>query len=141
MMVVELANKPVWILKRSPDLIRSLEQDNPQILDPHSEISEQPEQARNALRSIRPEYFVAYGICTHLGCSPSYRPHGRADEEPRPNPAPQFFCPCHGGVFDLAGRVFKGTPPPKNLTVPNHEFISENVIRFYFPSLSEEWTS
>ncbi len=141
LMTVEVANKPVWILKRSPDVIRLLEQENQQLLDPRSEFSHQPEQARNGLRSIRPEYFVVYGICTHLGCAPAYRPHDRAEEEPYPNSDPQFFCPCHGGVFDLAGRVYKGTPPPENMVVPDHEFVSEEVIRLYFPSLTHEWNT
>jgi ubiquinol-cytochrome c reductase iron-sulfur subunit len=141
LMTVEVANKPVWILKRSPEEVRLLEQENQQLLDPHSEFSHQPEQARNSLRSIRPEYLVVYGICTHLGCAPSYRPHGRASEEPSPHPDPQFFCPCHGGVFDLAGRVYKGTPPPENMMVPAHEFVSEEVVRLYFPSLVEEWNA
>lgn len=139
LMTVEVANKPVWILKRSPDVIRLLEQENPRLLDPRSEFSHQPEQARNGLRSIRPEYFVAYGICTHLGCSPAYQAHGGASEVPSPNPDPQFFCPCHGGVFDLAGRVHKGTPPPENMVVPAHEFVSEEVVRLYFPTFAEEW--
>lgn len=141
LMTVEVANKPVWILKRSSDVIRLLEQENQRLLDPKSEFSHQPEQAQNSLRSIRPEYFVVYGICTHLGCSPSYRPHGGASEEPYQNPEPQFFCPCHGGVFDLAGRVYKGTPPPVNMVVPDHEFVSEEVVRLYFPSLREEWNT
>lgn len=141
MMAVEVANKPVWILKRSPDVIRLLEQENPRLLDSRSVFSRQPEQALNILRSIRPEYFVVYGICTHLGCAPSYRPDGRASEEPRSNPEPQFFCPCHGGVFDLAGRVYKGTPPPENMVVPSHEFVSDEVVRLYFPSLTEEWNT
>lgn len=141
LMTVELANKPVWILKRSPDVIRLLEQENQRLLDPQSVFSHQPVQARNGLRSIRPEYFVVYGICTHLGCSPSYRSDGRESEEPCPNPDPQFFCPCHGGVFDLAGRVYIGTPPPENMVVPNHEFVSEDVVRLYFPSLAEEWNA
>jgi ubiquinol-cytochrome c reductase iron-sulfur subunit len=141
LMTVEVANKPVWILKRSSDVIRLLEQENQQLLDPRSEFSHQPEEAQNGLRSIRPEYFVVYGICTHLGCSPSYRPHSRASEEPYQNPEPQFFCPCHGGVFDLAGRVYKGTPPPVNMVVPDHEFVSDEVVRLYFPSLVEEWNA
>jgi len=141
MMTVAVANKPVWILKRSPDVIRLLKQENQRLLDPQSEFSQQPEHARNSLRSIRPEYFVVYGICTHLGCSPSYHPRGNANEKPYLNHAPQFFCPCHGGVFDLAGRVYKGTPPPMNMVVPDHEFVSEDIIRLYFPSLAEEWGS
>lgn len=141
LMMVELANKPVWILKRSPDMIRLLEQESPKLLDPRSEFSRQPVQARNALRSVRPEYFVVYGICTHLGCAPSYKQHGCDSEEPCPNPESQFFCPCHGGIFDLAGRVYKGTPPPVNMAVPAHEFISEEVVRLYFPSIAEEWNA
>ncbi len=141
LMTVEVGNKPVWILKRSPDVIRLLEQKNQRLLDPQSVLSRQPEQARNGLRSIRPEYFVVYGICTHLGCAPAYRPHGRVCEEPCPSPDPQFFCPCHGGVFDLAGRVYKGTPPPENMVVPSHKFVSEEVVRLYFPSLVEEWNA
>lgn len=137
MMTVEVANKPVWILRRTPEMISLLEQENQRLLDPLSASSKQPESARNPLRSIRPEYFIAYGICTHLGCSPSYRREGWAGV----NPAPQFFCPCHGGVFDLAGRVYKDTPPPENMVIPIHEFVSEGVVRLYFPSLSEEWNA
>lgn len=137
LMTIEVANKPVWILKRSPDVVNLLEQENRQLLDPRSEFSNQPERARNKLRSIRPEYLVVNGICTHLGCSPTYLPDGSADV----NPNPQFFCPCHGGVFDLAGRVYKGTPPPENMVVPAHEFISEDVIRIYLPSLKDEWNA
>jgi len=139
LITVEVANKPVWILKRSPDVIRLLEQENLRLLDPQSEFSHQPEQARNGLRSIRPEYFVVYGVCTHLGCSPTYQSQCSISEDPCPNPDPQFFCPCHKGVFDLAGRVYKGTPPPENMVVPAHEFVSEEVVRLYFPTLAEEW--
>lgn len=141
LMTVAVDNKPVWILKRSSDLIRLLEQDNPRLLDPLSEFSQQPKLARNKLRSIRPEYFVVYGICTHLGCVPSYLPHGRENEEPNQDSAPQFLCPCHGGVFDLAGRVYKDTPPPVNMVIPNYEYVSKDVIRLYPPSLVEEWTA
>ena len=139
LMTFAVANKPVWILKRSPSVIRLLEQKNDQLLDPQSEFSRQPERARNDLRSIRPEYLVVYGICTHLGCSPIYQSHCTVSEEPCANPNPKFFCPCHGGVFDLAGRVYKGTPPPENMVVPAHDFVSDEVVRLYFPSLAEEW--
>lgn len=141
LMTVEVANKPVWILKRSPSVIRLLEQKSERLLDPQSKSSVQPEYAKNALRSIRPEYFVAYGICTHLGCSPTFRPDGRESEEPFPSPEPQFFCPCHGGVFDFSGRVYKGSVPPTNLVVPAHKFVSDSVVRIYFPSLAEEWNT
>ena len=137
---VNVANRPVWILKRSPAVIRMLEQDNPRLLDPDSQASKQPEQARNPLRSIRPEYLVVYGVCTHLGCVPTYKPSGRGDQDNNSLES-HFYCPCHGGVFDLSGRVYIGTPPPVNLTVPSYEFVSDEVIRVYHPTLAEEWNA
>ena len=102
----------------------------------------QPGHMRNHYRSLKPEYFVAYGICTHLGCSPTYRPGGMPeyDKIDLANKA-VFFCPCHGGLFDMAGRVFKGTPPPTNLKVPDYEFISDDVVRIYYPSLLDVWVN
>jgi len=138
-MTVELARKPVWIIHRSAQTIRLLEEENPRLADPLSASSQQPEQARNALRSVRPEYFIVYGICTHLGCIPDYRPDNSGTPEPFARPGPQFFCPCHGGVFDLAGRVYANMPPPTNLVVPEYEFISDQVVRLHFPSLAQEW--
>ena len=135
-MVAKLANKPVWIIRRSPEVIRLLEQENPMLRDPDSKNSKQPKSAENNLRSIRPEYLVVVGICTHLGCTPRYEPAGGSFV----SPDPQFFCPCHGGAFDLSGRVFSGTPPPENLVIPNHEYLSENVVRLYFPTLDEAWS-
>ena len=137
MIVAKVANKPVWILKRPPDVINLLKQENKKLRDPYSENSQQPESANNNLRSIRPEYLVVVGICTHLGCAPTYVPHG---DEKFSNSEPLFFCPCHGGAFDLAGRVYNGTPPPVNMVVPAHEYVSENIVRLYFPSLEEEWS-
>lgn len=134
-MMVEVANKPVWIIKRSTDIISQLQQENTKLLDPDSKYSRQPELAKNHLRSIRPEYLIVIGICTHLGCSPKYLPHGRGDVSSNP----QFFCPCHGGVFDLAGRVFSNTPPFENMVIPDHEYLSENVVRLHFPNLKSEW--
>ncbi len=136
---VVLARKPVWIIRRSAQTIRLLEEENPRLADARSEYSQQPEQARNALRSVRPEYFIVYGICTHLGCIPDYRPDDSATPEPFARPGPQFFCPCHGGVFDLAGRVYENMPPPSNLVVPEYEFISDQVVRLHFPTLAQEW--
>lgn len=137
MVVVKLANRPVWIIKRSPELISRLRRENGQLRDPHSEYSQQPELAKNSLRSIRPEYLVVVGLCTHLGCVPTYLPDSGGSYI---SSEPQFFCPCHGGAFDLAGRVFNGTPPPENMIIPDHEYVSENVVRLYFPSLEEEWS-
>lgn len=139
LITVDLARKPVWILRRSAQTIRLLEEGNSQLRDPRSEASQQPEQARNALRSVRPEYFIVYGICTHLGCIPDYRPDASATPEPFARPGPQFFCPCHGGVFDLAGRVYENMPPPSNMVVPEYEFISDQVVRLHFPTLAQEW--
>lgn len=136
-MVAKVANRPVWIIKRSPDVISLLRQENLNLRDPSSKYSKQPESAKNSLRSIRPEYLIVVGICTHLGCSPRYVSDGGSNV----SPDPQFFCPCHGGVFDLAGRVFNGTPPPENMVIPEHEYLSENVVRLYFPTLEEEWNS
>lgn len=103
--------KPVWILHRSREMIAAVEtQGADDLLDPDSESSAQPEYCKNKTRSIRPEYFIAVGLCTHLGCSP-----GRENEK-------GFLCACHGSRFDFAGRVVKGSPAPKNLFIPPHYF-------------------
>lgn len=135
MMVAQVADKPVFIIKRSKDTINLLRQENVKLDDPHSKYSQQPKLAENSLRSIRPEYLIAVGICTHLGCVPTYLPEGHSYA----SRGPQLFCPCHGGVFDLAGRIFNGTPPPKNLVIPDHEYLSKNIVRIYFSSLTEAW--
>lgn len=135
MVVAKVADKPVWIIKRSPSVISLLRQENVKLRDPQSKYSQQPESAENSLRSIRPEYLIVVGLCTHLGCVPTFRPEGGSYL----SSDPQFFCPCHGGVFDLAGRVFDGTPPPENMVVPDHEYLSENIVRLYFPALAKEW--
>jgi ubiquinol-cytochrome c reductase iron-sulfur subunit len=98
------------------------------LLDPRSEQSEQPESSQNEFRSIRPEIFVAVGICTHLGCSPVYRPEV-APADLGPEWKGGFFCPCHGSLFDLAGRVYKGVPAPSNLIIPPHRYVSETRIK------------
>lgn len=108
--------KPVWVLRRSQEMLAELEQDNPDLLDPDSDSSGQPEYCKNKTRSIRPEYFVAVGLCTHLGCSPG-REQGKG-----------FLCACHGSRFDFAGRVVKGSPAPKNLIVPPHYYDEEGNI-------------
>lgn len=136
LMVAKVANKPVWILRRSPGVVRLLKQENPKLRDPDSKLSKQPKLAENSLRSLRPEYLIVVGICTHLGCAPRYEPGGGSYV----SPDPQFFCPCHGGAFDLSGRVYSGTPPPENMVIPNHEYLSENVVRLYFPTLDEAWS-
>lgn len=142
LMRVNVDERPVWILKRSASMTNQLLEDTSVLYDPDSTNSIQPVNMKNTYRSIKPEYFIAYGICTHLGCSPTYRPDGmpEIDEINIANKA-VFFCPCHAGVFDMAGRVFKGTPPPTNLKVPNYEFVSDDLVRIYYPSLIDVWTN
>ncbi len=141
-MRVEVDKRPIWIVKRSKEIINKLRDETLLLRDPESLKSIQPENMSNTFRSIKPEYFVAYGICTHLGCAPSYRPHGVPEYDSLDiGNRPVFFCPCHAGVFDLAGRVYKRTPPPTNLKVPNHEFISDDIVRIYYPSLSDVWSN
>jgi ubiquinol-cytochrome c reductase iron-sulfur subunit len=127
MMTVEWRGKPVWIVKRTPRNLEDLPTLNDNLRDPASENEQQPEYARNANRSIKPEILVLVGICTHLGCSPTFRP----DIAPADLGAQWkggFFCPCHGSRFDLAGRVYQGVPAPLNLQVPPHRFVSDNTI-------------
>ncbi len=127
MLTVEWRGKPVWIVRRTSQNLKDLASLNGQLLDPSSELNQQPAYAQNPSRSIKPDYLVLVGICTHLGCSPTYRP----DMAPADLGAEWkggFFCPCHGSRFDLAGRVFSGVPAPKNLEVPPHYFISGNRI-------------
>ncbi len=128
--VVEWRGKPVWIMRRSPEQLAALEKLDPQLADPKSDRTAYPtpEYAKNRHRSIKPEYFVGVGICTHLGCSPG--------DKLSPGPQPSlpddwvggFLCACHGSTFDLAGRVFKNKPAPDNLEVPPHYFTSDTSL-------------
>lgn len=132
MRTVEWRGKPVWILKRSPDMLASLKKTDAQVADPASERNKDdltPEYARNEHRSIKPEYLVAVGICSHLGCSPSTKfQSGGADPSLGADWAGGFLCPCHGSTFDLAGRVFKNKPAPDNLQVPRHMYVSDTKL-------------
>lgn len=120
--------KPVWILRRTDDMLESLGEVRRELRDPDSEVtSQQPGYAQNAGRSIKPEYFVCIGICTHLGCVPTFRPD-EAPEDLGEDWHGGYFCPCHGSRFDLAGRVYKGVPAPTNLVVPPYRYDSETVI-------------
>jgi len=119
---VEWRGKPVWLLRRTPEMLASLESVRRALSDPDSQVaSQQPEYARNPGRSIRPELFVAVSLCTHLGCIPSYAPEPGSLQPGWPG---GFFCPCHGSKFDLAGRVYKGSPAPTNLVIPPYGFPS-----------------
>ena len=118
----EWRGKPVWILRRTKEMVETLAKQDGELRDPQSVEEQQPAYAQNAVRSIKPEILVLLGVCTHLGCSPS-----------RKDPSVElqyggFYCPCHGSKFDFAGRVYKGVPAPLNLAVPPHFYESENVI-------------
>ncbi|HLU10299.1 MAG TPA: ubiquinol-cytochrome c reductase iron-sulfur subunit [Oceanobacillus sp.] len=126
-MTVEWRGQPVWVIRRTPEMIEHIKQMDDRVQDPQSEELQQPEYAKNELRAIRPEFLIVVGICTHLGCSPQFRP----DVAPADLGADWlggFFCPCHGSKFDLAGRVFKGVPAPTNLRIPPHSYIDDNNV-------------
>jgi len=130
-MTVEWRGKPVWIVRRTPEQLAALPKLDAQLVDPNSTrkpAEQAPAYARNATRSIKPEYFVTVGICTHLGCSPSDK--FQAGPQPSlPNDwQGGFFCPCHGSMFDLAGRVYKNVPAPDNLEVPPHIYLSDTKL-------------
>jgi ubiquinol-cytochrome c reductase iron-sulfur subunit len=127
MTIVEWRGKPIWILRRTKEMLASLDTDTARLADPHSEKKQQPPYATNEARSINPEYLVLIGICTHLGCSPT--PHFQPADPALGDKWPGgFFCPCHGSRFDLAGRVFANMPAPENLVVPPYKFLSATSI-------------
>lgn len=120
---VEWRGKPVWILRRTDAMLRLLGKDDRRLNDSQSAVPQQPAYCRNPTRSIKPEYLASVGICTHLGCVPTFRPEiAPADLGPEWHGG--FYCPCHGSKFDLAGRVFKGVPAPTNLIIPRHAYLS-----------------
>ncbi|GAB6067891.1 ubiquinol-cytochrome c reductase iron-sulfur subunit [Methylothermus subterraneus] len=127
MIRVEWRGQPIWVLRRTPEMLATLPELEPLLRDPDSDQSIQPENCKNRYRSIKPEIFVAVGICTHLGCSPSYRPEV-APPDLGKNWLGGFFCPCHGSRFDLAGRVYKKVPAPTNLTVPPYRYLTDTRI-------------
>ena len=125
---VEWRGKVVWVIRRTPEMLATLPKMDSRLVDPKSEVDHQPKDCKNENRSIKPEFFVAVGICTHLGCSPTFRPQV-APPDLGPDWLGGFFCPCHQSKFDLAGRVFKGVPAPTNLVVPEYKFLSDTRIR------------
>ncbi len=127
MVRVKWRGKPVWLVRRTEEMLETLPTLDPQLRDPESLESEQPAYAQNAYRYIKPEVLITVGICTHLGCSPTYRPDaGAADLGADWEGG--FFCPCHGSKFDLAGRVYKSVPAPTNLVIPPHRYLSETEL-------------
>jgi ubiquinol-cytochrome c reductase iron-sulfur subunit len=125
--IIEWRGKPVWILRRTETMLTDIRADDNLVSDPRSEVPQQPDYARNEFRSIRPEISVLVGVCTHLGCSPQFKP---ADDKAEMGQAwtGGFYCPCHGSKFDLAGRVLRGSPAPTNLVVPPYEFVGDGKI-------------
>ncbi|GAA0354013.1 ubiquinol-cytochrome c reductase iron-sulfur subunit [Bowmanella denitrificans] len=124
---IEWRSKPVWIVRRTPELLAELANHEDQLKDPNSDEPQQPEFAHNRYRSLKEEYLVLVGICTHLGCSPQHLKGGAFEEQVEGVPD-GFFCPCHGSKFDMAGRVFQGVPAPLNLVVPPYMYIDDNTI-------------
>jgi ubiquinol-cytochrome c reductase iron-sulfur subunit len=125
---VEWRGKPVWIVRRTPEMLAALQGQETQLADPASARAQQPDYAKNMTRSARAEVFVAVGICTHLGCSPSAVPAGSANPGVGADWKGGFFCPCHGSTFDGAGRVFRNKPAPTNLEVPPHRYSSDTRL-------------
>ncbi|WP_423185413.1 ubiquinol-cytochrome c reductase iron-sulfur subunit [Alishewanella sp. d11] len=123
---VEWRGRPVWIVKRTEEMLNQLADTESRLRDPGSEQPQQPAYAQNRHRSIKPEIFVAVGICTHLGCSPTYFPSDFSAQVEGINSG--FFCPCHGSRFDMAGRVFQNVPAPTNLVVPPYTYTDDNTI-------------
>lgn len=129
-LTVEWRGKPVWIVRRTPEMLASLKQTEAQVADPGSARTQYPtpEYARNPHRSIKPEVLVVVGICSHLGCSPSDKFAPGAQPSLPNDWAGGFLCPCHGSTFDIAGRVFKNKPAPDNLEVPPHTYLSDSKL-------------
>ena len=123
----EWRGQPVWILNRSTDMLKTLDNNQANLADPNLKVSsQQPKYCQNATRSIKSNVLVVVGICTHLGCSPSPKLEAKGDMGNEWEGG--FFCPCHGSKFDLSGRVFKGSAAPTNLVVPPHKYVSDNTI-------------
>ena len=126
MIRAEWRGKPVYIIRRTEEIIKALPNHEGELRDPNSETPQQPEYATNGHRSINPEFMVALGVCTHLGCAPT---HHKGDFEQHVSGVKDgFFCPCHGSKFDMAGRVFQGVPAPLNLVVPEHSFPNDDTL-------------
>jgi len=127
MISIEWQGKPVWIVRRTKEMLDLLAKHDDDLADPSSSVPQQPDYCNNATRSIKPEVLVVLGVCTHLGCSPTFRPEV-SPADLGSNWAGGWFCPCHGSRFDLAARVFKGVPAPTNLIIPPHKYLSETKL-------------
>ena len=125
---VEWRGKPVWVARRTPEMLATLQGLDAELVDPKSLKDQQPDYARNEARSIEPEVFVAVGLCTHLGCSPTAVAQGSGNPSVGADWPGGYFCPCHGSTFDVAGRAYKNKPAPTNLEVPPHRYLSATRI-------------
>ncbi len=127
LLAVEWQGKPVWIVNRTPETLTGLPKLDNQLLDPNSDKPQQPAYCKNTGRSIKPNYLVVVGICTHLGCSPTFRPE-LAPADLGADWKGGWFCPCHGSRYDLAARVYKNVPAPLNMEVPPHKYLTDSRI-------------
>jgi ubiquinol-cytochrome c reductase iron-sulfur subunit len=127
LLIVEWRGKPVWIVRRTPEMLDGIKKSNDRVSDPKSEVPMQPDYATNEFRSIKPEIAVLEGVCSHLGCSPQFKSI-ESKSDMGQDWTGGFFCPCHGSKFDFAGRVYKGSPAPVNLKVPPYKFVGDAKI-------------
>ena len=128
MVIAVWRRQPIWVVRRTEAMLKSLAGVAGELADPESKVPQQPEYAKNEARAIKPEYMVLKGVCTHLGCSPKFRPVESAAADVGSGWQGGFFCPCHGSKFDLAGRVYKGVPAPINLPVPPHRYATDTLL-------------
>lgn len=128
LLAVEWQGKPVWVVNRTKEMLTMLPKNVPHLLDPKSQEPQQPVYCQNDTRSIKPEFLVVVGICTHLGCSPTFRKEVGAEDLGGASWLGGWFCPCHGSKYDLAARVYKGMPAPLNMVVPPHNYLSDTRI-------------
>jgi len=125
---VEWRGKPVWVLKRTQEMLDLLTKHDAVLTDPESKEDQQPDYIKGPTRSIKPEVLIAVGVCTHLGCSPTLKKEIGAASDMGAEWPGGYYCPCHNSRFDLSARVFKGSPAPKNLVIPPHHYASDAVV-------------
>jgi ubiquinol-cytochrome c reductase iron-sulfur subunit len=125
---IEWRGKPVWVLRRTPEMVNRLPQNAPLLVDPDSKASKQPDYVKGPGRSIKPDIFIVEGVCTHLGCSPTLKKEVGAASDMGADWPGGYYCPCHNSRFDLAARVLKGSPAPSNMTVPPHRYSNDAVV-------------
>jgi ubiquinol-cytochrome c reductase iron-sulfur subunit len=127
LLAIEWQGKPVWIVNRTKETLATLAKIGDKLVDPNSDVPQQPAYCKNTDRSIKPEFLVVVGICTHLGCSPTFRPE-LAPADLGPDWVGGWFCPCHGSRYDLAARVYKNVPAPMNMEVPPYKYLTDTRI-------------